>query len=75
MGETCKARTAYTVLSDPSDHRERECNVALAYFSENFYPYFVEGFLLPEILIFRFGKMEEGLGVNYILRKLLIRLY
>lgn len=38
----CKARTAYTVLSDPSGHRERECNVALAYiislisFSANF---------------------------------------
>jgi len=47
MGERGRERTAYTVLSDPSDYRERECNVALAYFNI---------FLLLNISFYKFSS-------------------
>ena len=53
---------------------EREYNESLAYFSENYYPYFVKGFLLSEILIFSVLKNERGVRGEFHFLKYFISL-
>ena len=72
MGESLQgSNRIYCVVRPEWSETERECNEALAYFSENFYPYLLKDFIIRNFDFSIFWLKKEGLGVNFLSQNLI----